>query len=625
MSGQRRHSGKRTSDEILRDARKEVSDILKKARKAPTGNQPNTPNVAAQSQNTSFSGCLFITGILFLAVFLGAMTSQPFQHKLLRYLKALIGQSEPVSYVNPLTEKSKPAATNSSQIEPKQPGKTIAMEQVFEAYSRMGNELFASRIITNASTAKPGYVLTPGEAPHYGRGGLIGVILRDVRKGDRLEVTIVGDRFIKESSESIVIENDARSVIVQPPVIYDYEAIHKINQTTSCNLTFKVRRRGETDFKSITSTWQIHQINDCPMTLEVVTLQADGSFRQSSSKDFRSITGYVNENHPWIDALLLEAKETRICSEFVGYQQGAEQVWPQIAAIWQALENRGLGYSSIATTTTSTRHQFQHVRFIEDSLTNKQSNCIDGSVLLASILRKIGLNVGIMLVPGHAYLTVRDSDNKNFLYAIETTLLGKADLNTAVRTATVDEDFALSKLVNNPQKYSGEDFRYIDITKIRDSGSQPIPYEGPGHPPSTPLTNRQEQVGTPEQIARQQRIILAQKIRQHVSRLIDSVDADRGGNPSNINNPGFQLEAYTLFSEIRDCQAAFNRLRSIPTLTPVGIPSSDQRLADRYSKHVSTLRSITLDSSDRINKASILQAAELADALYGIACLPLEY
>ena len=617
MSGNKKHSGKRTPDEILRDARKEVSKILSKARKASAGPpQASRPN----QEPRSFSGCIFVV-MLCGGIFLGAMTSPRLRDKLTNFAKDLVGQTDvgtnhEVEKI--ATQGAAPALEAANQRSPN--------ASSVEAYFRMGNELFASRIITNASTPKKAHTPTPGEAPHYGRGSLIGVILRNVRKGERYDITISGDRFIKESSESILIENDALVVNAQPALIYDYEAIRKINQTTSCNLTFKVRRSGELEFKSITATLQLHQINDCPLTMGVRNLQADGTFSHVRSKDFQTITGYVNENHPWIDALLLEARETNICGEFVGYQRGTEQVWPQIDAIWKALENRGLGYSSITTTTTSTHHEFQHVRFLEDSLTNKQSNCLDGSVLLASILRKIGLNVSIMLVPEHAYLIVHDMDNKKFLYAIETIMIGKADLYAAVKMATVDEPFALSKLVNDSKdKYTGDDFRIINIAKMRDAGTQPISFEGAAQPPSIPVIAARDQIGSPAQIVRQQRIILAQKILQKVKTLVDRLDSARGGNPFNLNDPSFQTESYALFSEIRNCQGAFNKLRTTPSLTPIGIALSDQLLSERYSKHIATLRNVTLDTNDQIKKSDILRAADLADALFGIACLPLEY
>ena len=88
---------------------------------------------------------------------------------------------------------------------------------------------------------------------------------------------------------------------------------------------------------------------------------------------------------------------------------------------------RDVRYSSI--TATSVKAQTvasQHVRLIEESLNNSQANCVDGSVLLASALRKIGIEPFLVLVPGHCYVGFYVDEKKENMLAIETTMLGDA-------------------------------------------------------------------------------------------------------------------------------------------------------------------------------------------------------
>ena len=60
-------------------------------------------------------------------------------------------------------------------------------------------------------------------------------------------------------------------------------------------------------------------------------------------------------------------------------------------------------------------------------------NCVDGSVLLASVLQRIGLRTFIVLVPGHAFVGFyADPDAQRAMY-LETTLLG-AKVPTPLKT-----------------------------------------------------------------------------------------------------------------------------------------------------------------------------------------------
>jgi hypothetical protein len=64
------------------------------------------------------------------------------------------------------------------------------------------------------------------------------------------------------------------------------------------------------------------------------------------------------------------------------------------------------------------------VRFVDESLRMTQANCVDGSVLMASILRKVDINPKLVLVPGHMLLGFAlDEAGDNMAY-LETTMLG---------------------------------------------------------------------------------------------------------------------------------------------------------------------------------------------------------
>jgi hypothetical protein len=208
----------------------------------------------------------------------------------------------------------------------------------------------------------------------------------------------------------------------------------------------------------------------------VTTLSADNVV-VSNHHLSPTLAGYVNENHPLVDRILTEAKDTGICRAFVGYGNKDDDVTRQIRAVWKALQNRGITYSNIAESTHSTMHSFQHVRMFEQSLNSGQANCVDATVMLASVLKKIGLKVGVILVPKHAYLVVYDKTGKRRDFAIESTGLANSSLEDAIKAATEDDEYNLRKIEEQlDDDVDDGQYHELAIEDSRKSGVQPIPY-----------------------------------------------------------------------------------------------------------------------------------------------------
>ncbi len=61
---------------------------------------------------------------------------------------------------------------------------------------------------------------------------------------------------------------------------------------------------------------------------------------------------------------------------------------------------------------------------IDESINNAQANCVDGSVLFASLLRKVGIEPYLVLIPGHCYVAFQADKHGKNIAALETTLIG---------------------------------------------------------------------------------------------------------------------------------------------------------------------------------------------------------
>ena len=282
----------------------------------------------------------------------------------------------------------------------------------FEPYSFTDRDLFPSAIISTATvdwtadeeTAEDRKTdedpeLEEGDIPLYGdENGWIGVSLYEVAADSKVRVEMSIDGFLSSSVWEGTIYEDSEEVIIYPDAAWNFDALHRIREQRPVSATFKVTVDDEV-LPAKTQTFTIRSVNDCPF---YVVLDADRTEFESYSELFAA---YVNENHPWVDGILKEALATKVISGFTGYQSGdPDEVLAQVFAVWNVLQKRGIKYSDISTTPPSKWVYSQTVRFLDDSIDATQANCVDGTVLMASILRKIGLNVYLVMAPGHCFL-----------------------------------------------------------------------------------------------------------------------------------------------------------------------------------------------------------------------------
>ena len=84
-------------------------------------------------------------------------------------------------------------------------------------------------------------------------------------------------------------------------------------------------------------------------------------------------------------------------------------------------------YSDITTTAAESESVYcQHVRLLDETINNNQANCVDGSVLFASVLRKVGIEAYLVMVPRHCYLAFALDEKGEKIVALETTLMQSA-------------------------------------------------------------------------------------------------------------------------------------------------------------------------------------------------------
>ena len=233
------------------------------------------------------------------------------------------------------------------------------------------------------------------------------------------------------------VTGDGTEKSFTPMISWNYENLESLTQPGNVDLSFTCYIDDkEIDNKNLRLSYR--SINECVYGY----IDKNGEYIDFSEM----FAAYVNEDHPKIDEFLEETLNHKIVDSFYGYQRETESsVLEQVAAIWYTLQNKGVKYSSITNTSNPSDSVFtQHVRLFEEVYNNNQANCVDGSVFIASILKKIDIKPFLVMVPGHMYLGFYTSADESSFELLETTSVGQIDL---------DEIYEEGNYVYNLDKY----------------------------------------------------------------------------------------------------------------------------------------------------------------------------
>lgn len=136
-----------------------------------------------------------------------------------------------------------------------------------------------------------------------------------------------------------------------------------------------------------------------------------------------TFAAWVDPQHPVIDELLALAGLS--VAPGVSGPAGRAERLRTARAIWVALERRGLRYADeVVGISQGPVIYSQRVRLLSSTWEDRVANCMDGSVLIASALERLGIESFLVLVPGHAFVGFYTDDRKLEAELLETTLLG---------------------------------------------------------------------------------------------------------------------------------------------------------------------------------------------------------
>lgn len=288
----------------------------------------------------------------------------------------------------------------------------------------MDNKLYPSYVWANSTRNYLKDTNTPIDKKTYfgDSEGQFGIGITYLRLGPaNVKVVIECPQIMETSSYSVHLNGKSSQYEIFPEIAYRWDVLSNVTQPFPVNVSFSVYVNDVLKAKEIRVV-TVRSINDCPFAfIHRTGVVHDMNFMYAA---------YINENHPVItNELLPELMRTKIVNSITGYQtNNAKDVIKQLFGVWHILRQRGVKYSSLTSSNNAptkfplTLHQF--VRMPSEALRTQQANCVDGTVLFASILYRMSIHPLIVTTPSHCWLGFYTSSNHQSMMFLETTMMG---------------------------------------------------------------------------------------------------------------------------------------------------------------------------------------------------------
>ncbi len=238
----------------------------------------------------------------------------------------------------------------------------------FEIVDDLGGNIFPSAILSVATT--DAQVIVPSDSNYLGNPkSCIAVRVKSKTAYSRVRIEVAETPFFSRSVSEFVLNKPRTEYTIYPDIIWNYEALKNEVQAEPVSVAITVEMNGK-DLGQRVRTFSVRSINEC-----LLGYVSNGTKFHDTSIFFAA---YVNEENPSLSSNVVFS---------------------------------------------------QRVRTFDDALESSQINCVDGSVLFASLLRAINIDPILVRTPGHmfvGYYTDNSHTDKNFL---ETTMIGDVDLD----------------------------------------------------------------------------------------------------------------------------------------------------------------------------------------------------
>ncbi len=273
------------------------------------------------------------------------------------------------------------------------------------------------------------------------------------------------DGYSSVSSDTVEVAPGERLEIRQNPRLVP-ESMEKLNSQRYANFVIRVTllTEGEGDLL-------LSESNEILLYSRRDYAWVSG-FDEQGNRDLLAV--YVTPNDPAVEELLRRAANYTSSGEiWSGYGGHIEDdnggVLERLQAVWQAEKEYNLTY--VSTWVSFTPEASQRMRLPFEVLEQEGGNCIELVFLYASAVEAMDLEPAIVLIPGHAYLSVRTDQENASYYFIETTLIGQTDFDQALAYGNNSWE------TDGPKLDAGEEaYGWVTIPEAREQGILPVPW-----------------------------------------------------------------------------------------------------------------------------------------------------
>lgn len=283
------------------------------------------------------------------------------------------------------------------------------------------------------------------------QNGQVGVMIGALKKGQLVKVEIEANEVMDKSIVEFNMLENAENFFAYPQILYKWTVLENWKQPKPVNVKINVYVNNQLD-RTEQKRIIVRGINECPY---VVTT------KHGIMVDLNYVyLSYVNENHPVItETIIPEMMKDGIIKQIDGYQGISEgnydAVYKQVYAVWHYFNKNKFNYNSLnsyykGNVADVPMVQAQFVRTFSEVYKSKQANCVDGTILMASILTRMGISAYLVTTPNHCYLGFSLDGSSGNMSFIETTLLGSDVKELDADTRKIIQD---TKLTNSDTYY----------------------------------------------------------------------------------------------------------------------------------------------------------------------------
>lgn len=255
----------------------------------------------------------------------------------------------------------------------------------------------------------------------------------------RLRVTAYIERYSAQAVRTVEVDQKEERFCLLPTLFPDM--IRQVSELTRASLNIKVEDL-DNDRVEEHQTRPVWLLAYNAIPLEV---------RDLATYEIKNLRKYlaalVTPNQPDVQFFLNNVNNCHPEHRLTGYLDlSTNPPYKQVEAIFTALKQAHIGYTHSGVVFIPDQGlNSQRVRLPREVLLEKQSNCLEGALLFASLLEAIQLNPTIVLNRGHAIVGWQQQNDSPYWDYLDTTLINEMDFDMVVEQS--------NRLINAFQKY----------------------------------------------------------------------------------------------------------------------------------------------------------------------------